>query len=216
MGKNKGNSGQKSDPQKSDGKRKKKGDSGILGMGLAAGGAIALLAVGLQLAGVPILSPQSMLVPEPPLDAPSKQTSDLKLPTREPKRKPPKKRELKSIEPGCVDDDENCEQWARTGECDNNQQFMHSKCRASCHLCKGGKPEPKKAGACEDSNDNCATWAAIGECQSNPGYMLGQCPGDATSQTPDTPSSGSRRTVSLPCPGIVRRGLPSLPCQLEP
>jgi len=75
-----------------------------------------------------------------------------------------------------VDDNESCGQWARSGECDRNVEFMRTSCRASCHVCNGGKPPPKKANACEDSNDNCATWAAIGECQSNPGFMLQNCP----------------------------------------
>jgi len=79
-------------------------------------------------------------------------------------------------DPGCVDDNVSCEQWARSGECDRNTVFMHASCRASCHICNGGKPHPKRAGVCEDSNDNCATWAAIGECQSNPGFMLQNCP----------------------------------------
>ncbi|KAL1520991.1 hypothetical protein AB1Y20_022548 [Prymnesium parvum] len=80
------------------------------------------------------------------------------------------------LDPGCVDDDQSCEAWAKAGECFKNTAFMRASCRASCHVCHGGKPKPKKVGACEDSNDNCATWAAIGECDSNPGYMLENCP----------------------------------------
>jgi len=80
------------------------------------------------------------------------------------------------IDPGCVDDDESCASWAKSGECFRNEGFMHKSCRASCHVCEGGKPKPKRPDACEDGNDNCATWAAIGECQSNPGFMLQNCP----------------------------------------
>mmetsp|Transcript_13287 Transcript_13287/g.43149 ORF Transcript_13287/g.43149 Transcript_13287/m.43149 type:complete len:487 (+) Transcript_13287:32-1492(+) len=79
-------------------------------------------------------------------------------------------------DPGCVDEDSNCETWAKSGECFKNEQYMQKRCRASCHVCDGGKPKPRKAEACEDVNRMCATWAAIGECQSNPGYMLTQCP----------------------------------------
>ena len=43
------------------------------------------------------------------------------------------------IDPGCVDDHEACEQWARSAECERNPQFMKSNCRASCHECNGGK-----------------------------------------------------------------------------
>ena len=95
-------------------------------------------------------------------------------------------------DPGCVDEDSNCETWAKSGECFKNEQYMQKRCRASCHVCDGGspkqeqanpeqtltlalalalgKPKPRKAEACEDVNRMCATWAAIGECQSNPGY----------------------------------------------
>ena len=75
-----------------------------------------------------------------------------------------------------MDADENCESWAKSGECFRNEGFMHKSCRASCHVCKGGKPKPKHPDACQDTNDNCATWAAIGECKSNPGFMLSNCP----------------------------------------
>jgi len=75
-----------------------------------------------------------------------------------------------------VDDDPNCEQWARSGECERNRAYMERSCRASCHVCASNKPKPKPVEECEDRNANCATWAAIGECQSNPGFMLQNCP----------------------------------------
>ena len=94
-----------------------------------------------------------------------------------PRRKAPveAKAAAQQVDPTCVDEHENCAYWAKSGECDNNAAFMKASCKASCGVCKGGKPPPKKRGACEDTNDNCATWAAIGECQSNPGYMLVSC-----------------------------------------
>lgn len=97
-------------------------------------------------------------------------------PRRKPKAEmqPPTPKEPR--DPNCVDSDDNCAAWAKGGECDRNPEFMKASCRASCHVCNGGKPRPKKANACEDSNTNCATWAAIGECQSNPGFMLANCP----------------------------------------
>tara|TARA_B110001452_G_scaffold72843_1_gene58920 strand:+ start:702 stop:2198 length:1497 start_codon:yes stop_codon:yes gene_type:complete len=126
---------------------------------------------------------QAPLEAPPPIDDPSFQDRKPKKekkakkapspPTPTPARPGP---QSGPIDPSCVDENESCEQWARSGECDRNTQFMHSGCRASCHICNGGKRPPKRLGACEDSNDNCATWAAIGECQSNPGFMLQNCP----------------------------------------
>ena len=79
-------------------------------------------------------------------------------------------------EPGCGDiAGEGCPNWANSGECDANPEFMHKQCKWSCGLCRGGVP-PKKRGDCEDTNANCATWASIGECESNPGFMKVQCP----------------------------------------
>jgi len=98
--------------------------------------------------------------------------------TTPPRRKAPveAKAAARRVDPTCVDDHENCAYWAKSGECDNNAAFMKASCKASCGVCNGGKPPPKKRGACQDTNDNCATWAAIGECQSNPGFMLTNCP----------------------------------------
>lgn len=37
---------------------------------------------------------------------------------------------------GCVDANENCDYWARTGECDKNKAYMHVYCKLSCNLCE--------------------------------------------------------------------------------
>jgi hypothetical protein len=47
------------------------------------------------------------------------------------------------IDPTCVDEHENCAYWAKSGECDNNEGFMKVSCKASCGVCKGGKPPPR-------------------------------------------------------------------------
>lgn len=51
---------------------------------------------------------------------------------------------LNAPDPGCVDDHSSCEVWAKTGECDRAVRFMNKSCKASCHVCNGGKPPPKK------------------------------------------------------------------------
>jgi hypothetical protein len=38
--------------------------------------------------------------------------------------------------PSCVDDHDQCDDWARKGECDRNAEFMATSCRRSCELCK--------------------------------------------------------------------------------
>jgi len=35
----------------------------------------------------------------------------------------------------CFDDDENCEDWADAGECEDNPEFMIDNCRESCNVC---------------------------------------------------------------------------------
>jgi len=175
-------------PPKQDGKRTAGSSSTTHRWTYAAMAAIvALAAVGLQVAGVLPVSFQKVTTEPPPRSMPKQQNAQQqskrtkpkseskRAPTRE--QPPPEAAQKRTpIDPNCKDDHESCEQWARGGECSSNPAFMEKGCRASCHICNGGKPKPKEKNACEDSNANCATWAAIGECQSNPGYMLGQCP----------------------------------------
>ena len=40
-----------------------------------------------------------------------------------------------SIRVQCVDENENCADWANKGECQNNQQYMLIDCRKSCKSC---------------------------------------------------------------------------------
>jgi prolyl 4-hydroxylase len=40
-------------------------------------------------------------------------------------------------DPGlCRDDEGSCLEWARNGECLKNKEFMESRCRAACNVCK--------------------------------------------------------------------------------
>jgi prolyl 4-hydroxylase len=146
---------------------------------------IAVVGVGMQAAGWWSVSPWSMEPPEAPMPKPKPQKLGERQ-QQQPQQQQRKQRQnlaaMRTDQPhtpfdaGCIDDNESCENWAKGGECDANPVFMKQQCRASCHVCNGGKPPLPKKGVCEDRNSNCATWAAIGECQSNPGYMLQQCP----------------------------------------
>ena len=188
MGKNKGGGGggqnrhaeNKAESTSSKPKNKSKGQQNSKVIYLGAAIVVAVIAVGAQQAGM--LTVFSAPAPEPPrdvpvaTDTPPKRASKKQSPAKQQKPRPPPPSPSKPVDPSCVDEDESCEQWARAAECDRNKEFMHTKCRASCHICASNKPKPKSANACEDTNNNCATWAAIGECQSNPGFMLTQCP----------------------------------------
>jgi hypothetical protein len=37
---------------------------------------------------------------------------------------------------GCVDQNENCAEWARQGECQKNEPYMQSSCPKSCNTCE--------------------------------------------------------------------------------
>ena len=167
--------------------------SGAKSVYLLCAGIVAIGAIGMQSSPSTVSDVLAMVglrqsaVPEAPPVRQQQQQQQRSASKAQSQQPPPRKARTASktpaaavpsgpLDPGCVDADSNCEYWAKTGECDRNTGFMHSNCRASCHICNGGKPAPKKQGACEDTNAMCATWAAIGECQSNPGYMLGQCP----------------------------------------
>ena len=91
----------------------------------------------------------------------------------------------------CTDLDEECNVWAKEGECSANPEYMELQCRMSCGLC-GGQEGPKadapsnkgaseasrdsEAGEpCEDLDEECAVWQHEGECSANPEYMEVQC-----------------------------------------
>lgn len=162
MGKSKGDKAAAADVKPSKPKAKNgEGSNLALYMGFAC--AVAVLAVGLQAAGV--LPHISWSLPAPPVpetstprtsttrsstakmevtsdpkkDAAAKMRRQMEMP-----QKAPPRNQMGPIDPGCVDDNESCESWAKTGECDRNEPFMTKTCRASCHVCNGGKPPPKK------------------------------------------------------------------------
>lgn len=41
----------------------------------------------------------------------------------------------KTIIAGCSDNDIKCYQWAKTGECEKNSEWMKQNCMKSCELC---------------------------------------------------------------------------------
>jgi hypothetical protein len=56
----------------------------------------------------------------------------------------------------CVDEQAECERWAREGECELNVGFMHQACRAACAQCQSL--------GCHDERAECEGLAAAGRC----------------------------------------------------
>lgn len=42
---------------------------------------------------------------------------------------------LNNEDPGCVDEDDRCAEWAEAGECALNPSFMMASCVQSCNVC---------------------------------------------------------------------------------
>lgn len=89
----------------------------------------------------------------------------------------------------CVDQNENCEAWVKTGECEKNPEFMNQVCMRSCKICTATAEEeaqaaqtqvaatdPSSASSCVDSSEYCKIWADAGECEKNPDNMERNCP----------------------------------------
>ena len=64
----------------------------------------------------------------------------------------------------------NCPDWANSGECDRNPNYMLQYCTKSCDEKIKNANAPK-----QDMNSNCPDWANSGECDRNPNYMLQYC-----------------------------------------
>jgi len=76
--------------------------------------------------------------------------------------------------PSCLDEEEECGEWAAAGECSANAEYMSQHCRGSCGLCL--KPaKSSQPGPCLDQDEECHAWAAAGECGKNEEYMAAQC-----------------------------------------
>merc|ERR1719394_1002456 len=82
----------------------------------------------------------------------------------------------------CSDDNQNCGNWAASGQCQANPAYMLENCRLSCGVCSPptqAPAPPTQAPApptpCTDENQNCGIWAASGQCEANPAYMLVNC-----------------------------------------
>merc|ERR1712190_591003 len=77
----------------------------------------------------------------------------------------------------CTDENQNCGNWAASGQCEAIPAYMLVNCALSCGVCSPPTqaPAPPPPPPCTDENQNCGNWAASGQCQANPAYMLVNC-----------------------------------------
>ncbi|OEU13236.1 hypothetical protein FRACYDRAFT_155384, partial [Fragilariopsis cylindrus CCMP1102] len=83
----------------------------------------------------------------------------------------------------CVDENENCADWANKGECQNNQQYMLTDCRKSCKSCidlheylhREARRNIQTMKHCVNKHSECTHWWSIGECNTNSGFMHAEC-----------------------------------------
>merc|ERR1719188_2384085 len=108
--------------------------------------------------------------PQPPTPAPTSAPTPAPTPQPTPAPQPT---------PSCSDLNQNCGNWAASGECEANPSYMLESCAASCGVCTTPGPQPPQPTpgppptfSCSDMNQNCGNWAASGECETNPAYML--------------------------------------------
>jgi len=66
----------------------------------------------------------------------------------------------------CVDQHTHCIDWALSGECERDPEFMHQGCRASCTLCPST--------SCHDQHSVCSQMPRS-DCLRNSTFMLAQC-----------------------------------------
>jgi len=77
-----------------------------------------------------------------------------------------------------------CQFWARNGECEKNPNFMTKECKKSCGICSDndgvhqGRENNKANNNCSDNKpglNECPYWAKNGECENNPNFMTVEC-----------------------------------------
>lgn len=103
-----------------------------------------------------------------------------------------------TTQPVCQDNHASCPNWASSGECGLNLEWMSANCAKSCRTC--GEPPSD----CKDLYPvACETWGQSGECDKNPGWMntncektCKQCTGGATK--PPVPGSTEAPTPRPP------------------
>ena len=78
----------------------------------------------------------------------------------------------------CKDDAPECDQWAKSGQCDVNPSYMYVSCRKACAACEdvGGELGDGEVPCVNSSPDNdCEYWSTMGECSKNEAFMKTAC-----------------------------------------
>ncbi|XP_060070634.1 zinc metalloproteinase nas-14-like [Ylistrum balloti] len=111
-----------------------------------------------------------------------------------------------------------CNVWATQGECQNNADFMNSRCRKACRVCGPTAPIGGDGAECIDLFDigACTKWKANGDCIVNEEWMRQYCNStcglcDRNASPPGTDCENSFSSDSQ-CEEWARKG----ECQINP
>ena len=69
----------------------------------------------------------------------------------------------------CRDLDPSCPNWAKSGQCDANPDFMLQSCRKSCNTCAENDVPDEDGPPCVNTaaEHDCEYWSTMGECTKN-------------------------------------------------
>ena len=77
----------------------------------------------------------------------------------------------------CRDLDPSCPNWAKSGQCDANPDFMLQSCRKSCNTCAENDVPDEDGPPCVNTaaEHDCEYWSTMGECTKNEAFMKTGC-----------------------------------------
>ena len=77
----------------------------------------------------------------------------------------------------CRDLNGECPNWAKSGQCDANPDFMLQSCRKSCGTCAEHDLPDEDGPPCTNTaaEHDCEYWSTMGECTKNEAFMKTGC-----------------------------------------
>uniref|UniRef100_A0A7S4EWD7 ShKT domain-containing protein n=1 Tax=Chrysotila carterae TaxID=13221 RepID=A0A7S4EWD7_CHRCT len=122
----------------------------------------------------------------------------------------------------CVDTQQNCLTWSRSGECEVNPGFMHAGCRQSCGACeRPGRVMMGSNATCLDLAKDCDARVQAGECDTQRAEMQEICRRSCMICSTDSTSADTpvdKRSFDHTCPdgSDLGGGENSSPSLLQP